>query len=71
MLVNQRDLLRPVDIFLLSFALWYAILSTKREEWILLLKVIFYSLCYSGGEECGKLRSKMSPEGEIAKISMN
>lgn len=63
--------LRLVDVFLLSFTLWTGILSMKREERNLLLKVIFHSSIYSGGKENDKLRSKMSLEGEITKISMH
>lgn len=63
--------LRLVDVFLLSFTSWTAILSMKREERNLLLKVIFYSSIYSGGKENDKLRYKMSLEGEITKISMH
>lgn len=63
--------LRLADVFLLSFTLWTAILSVKREERNLLLKVIFYSSIYSGGKENDKLRYKMSLEGEITEISMH
>lgn len=63
--------LRLADVFSLSLTLWTAILSMKREERNLLLKVIFYSSIYSGGKENDKLRYKMSLEGEITKISMH
>lgn len=63
--------LRLVDVFLLSFTLWTAIPSVKREERNPLLKVIFYSSIYSGGRKNDKLRYKMSLEGKITEISMH
>lgn len=66
-----EESLRLVDVVLLSFTLWTAIPSVKREERNLLLKVIFYSSIYSGGKENDKLRYKMSLEGKIIKISMH
>jgi len=43
----------------------------NREERNLCLRLFFCNSLYNGGEEHGKLRSKMSLEDEITKIAID